>query len=68
MATGSDVVVIVGLELMVICRAWVSESFFSSTTLAVNWNAPLFFGVPLMTPAPLIVNPPGSAPPDTDHE
>jgi hypothetical protein len=67
-AFGSEVVVIVGLESIVIARVWVSESFFSSETLAVNWKVPWLGGVPLMTPALLIVSPPGRVPPDTDHE
>ncbi len=66
-ALGSVTVVITGLELTVISRTCVAVAPESSRTLTVNWDVPLFFGVPLIMPPLLIASPAGRAPTDTDQ-
>ena len=61
-ALGSVTLVIIGLDMTVICRACVPVSPAPSCALRVNWDVPLFCGVPLIVPALLIASPAGSAP------
>ena len=67
MASGSEVVVITGLDTTEICSGWVSLFPAKSCTLAVNCEVPLVSGIPDIAPRGLRISPPGNVPADTDQ-